>query len=540
MSLLTVVIGGLLFWFGAMYIAFTKPVPASGGSYTEGVLGQPTYVNPLFNQAGEADGDLSRLIYDGLFAYDAKGSLQPRLAEAYEVTDEGRRYVIKLKQGVKWHDGQDLKADDVVFTYKIIQDPAYRSNLRLNWQGVDIERIDDMSLSLTLRKPYFGFLENLTVGILPKHIWENVAPEKFNLVDYNLSPIGSGPYQFSDFKKDSNGNILWYEMHAFPQYSGHTPYISKLTWRFYPDEESLIDAYNRREVMGMSNLSTEKESLLQDRKSTHIYELKQPRSFAVFFNNTKNVALAQKEVRKALSRAVDRESIVNEVLSSKAEPLVSPFTPHMAGYSDLSEKLGFNPEEANKILDENGWVLKDGVREKNGNRLEFTLTAPDYPNLIKTAEALQREWALVGARIEIQTLGVADFQQNVLRPREYEALLYGEAATSFVPDPYSFWHSSQKRDPGLNLALMDNKDVDALLTDARETLSDEERNEKYKEFQSIFAEEAPAVFLYASSYLYVVNDEVQGITVQNIGSPSDRLNDISNWYVKTKRVGKDS
>jgi peptide/nickel transport system substrate-binding protein len=531
------VLGASLFWVGAVYTSMTRPVPAAGGLYTEGIVGQPAYINPLFAQTNEADADLSRLMYDGLFAYDAQGMLRQSLVESYEVADEGKRYVVVLKKNVKWHDGADLTAADAVFTFRIIQDPAYKSPLRQNWQGVDVEQIDDYTLAFNLRKPYFGFLENLTVGILPKHIWENVAPEKFTLVEYNLSPIGTGPYQFSGFKKDSNGDILSYEVNAFPGYFDRAPYIAKMVFHFYPDEDALIDAHNRREVMGISNLVSEKEGALQDRKSTRIYELRQPRLFGVFFNDTKSVALAQKEVRRALSLATDRQKIVDEVFKGRASVLSSPFLPQMKGYAETGEAGAFDADQANRILDENGWVLKDGVREKNGSRLEFTLTAPDWPELVKTADQLRMQWERVGAKVNVSVLGVADLQQSVLRPREYEALLFGEA-TTFNPDPYSFWHSSQKRDPGLNLALFDNKDVDALLTEARETLDDVKRNEKYAEFQRVFAEEVPAIFLYSPSYLYTVSAQVQGIEAENVNHPSYRFQGVTQWYVKTKRVAK--
>jgi peptide/nickel transport system substrate-binding protein len=537
-TLMAIAAGSLAFWFGAVYTAMTTPLPAIGGSYTEGVVGQPAYINPLFAQTSEADADLSQLIYSGLFAYDTQGVLRESLAEKLEVSEEGKRYTVTLRKGVKWHDGQEIQADDAVFTFRIIQDPAYKSPLRQNWQGVEVETVDDYTLAFVLKKPYFGFLDNLTVGILPKHIWENITPEKFSLTDYNLSPVGSGPYQFFDFKKDSSGNILSYEVRAFSEYFEHAPYISKIVFRFYPDEDALIDAYNRREVMGMSNLVPEKEALLQDRKSTQVYALRQPRLFAVFFNELKSASLAQKEVRQALSWATDRQAIVDTVFKGRALSLDSPFLPQMAGYIDATEGNSFDPEKANRIFEEAGWVMKDGVREKNGVRLEFSLTTPDWPELAKTAEILKSQWEQVGARVTVNTLGVADLQQSVLRPREYEALLFGEAATSFNPDPYSFWHSSQKRDPGLNLAMFDHKEADTLLTDAREVLDETKRKEKYAEFQRIFAQEMPAVFLYSPAYLYVVNSQVQGIAAENINAPSNRFQDVWEWYVKTKRVKK--
>jgi len=518
-------------------MSLTKPVPASGGTYTEGVVGQPTYINPLLSQTSDADADIASIVYSGLFSYDAQGRLQPNLADHYEVSEDGMMYTVILKNGVKWHDGEDLTADDVAFTLNIVKDPAYKSPLRPNWQGVDVTASDAHTLVFALKKPYFGFLENLTVGILPKHIWENIAPEKFSLAEYNLSPVGSGPYQFYDFKKDSNGNILTYEVRAFSGYFMKAPYIAKVIFHFYTDGDEVVDAYNRREVLGISNIVTEQESRLQDRKSIHIFELHQPRLFAVFLNGIKSVALAHKEVRQALAYGTNRQEIITSVLGGRGESLSSPFLSQMKGFSDDDGMDTFDKDKAISLLEDNGWVLQDGVREKGGVQLSFTLTTPDWPELVKTADILRAQWEAIGIKADVRVMSVSDLQQNALRPREYDALLFGEA-TSFNPDPYSFWHSSQKHDPGLNLSLFDNKDEDDILAAAREILNDDDRLQKYKQFRDILVDEMPAVFLYSPSYLYVVNSAVQGIDTENINTPSARFQNIASWYMKTSRVRK--
>lgn len=527
----------LLFWVGAIYISMTKPLPAVGGVYSEGVVGQPAYINPLLSQTSDADADIASIIYSGLFSYDTHGQLQPSLAEKYDVSEDGMTYTITLKEGVKWHDGQSLTADDVAFTLNIVKDPAYKSPLRSNWQGVDVVASDARTLVFTLKKPYFGFLENLTVGILPKHIWENIAPEKFSLAEYNLSPIGSGPYQFYDFKKDSNGNILTYEVRAFPDYFAQVPFISKVIFHFYIDGDEMVDAYNRREVLGISNVVAEQEARLQDRKSIHIVELHQPRLFAVFFNGIKSVALAHKEVRQALAYGTNRQEIISQVLAGRGEALSSPFLAQMKGFSEDGNVDIFDKEKAISLLESNGWEVKNDVWEKGGVQLAFTLTTPDWPELVKTADILRKQWEALHIKVDVKVMSVSDLQQNALRPREYDALLFGEA-TSFNSDPYSFWHSSQKHDPGLNLSVFDNKDADDLLATARETLDDDARLQKYKQFRDILRDEMPAVFLYSPSYLYVVNSQVQGIDVEAINTPSARLQNISQWFIKTSRILK--
>ena len=528
----------LVFWLGALYMTSTKPVPEHGGEYIEGMVSQPRYINPILSQTSEADASIAKLIYGGLFAYDATGKLEKRLAEDYAVSPDGKTYTITLKQGVRFHDGQELTSDDVLFTIQAIQNPAYKSPLRASWLSVEVSALDSYTLTLSLKKAYFGFLENLTVGILPKHIWQEIAPENFLLADYNLSPVGSGPYQFSDSEKDSSGNMLSYELRAFSDYFLGAPYIDRVTFHFYPDERSLLDAYARKEVLGINSLVPENVADIEARKSARIYEMTIPRIFGVFFNTTKSVALAYDEVRLALAHATDRDAIVREVLLGKGIPAETAVLPFMTGYAFDTAFPRYDEGRANKILDDANWKRgEDDVRAKDGKVLEFTLMVPDWPELVKTAELLRLQWEKVGVRVIVSVESASDLQQNSIRPREYQALLFGEAAM-IDSDPYSFWHSSQKNDPGRNLALFDDKTVDTALASLREEISGEKRNEYYRTFQEILAKENPALFLYSPTYLSVVNTSVKVVPVVSANAPSDRLNTLSSWYIKTKRVKK--
>jgi peptide/nickel transport system substrate-binding protein len=524
-------------WMNSFYLHFTKAVPKAGGEYVEGIVGQPLYINPLISQTSEADSDLAQLIYSGLFKFDKDGNVVPDLAQDYSVSDDQKEYTVYLRKDATWHDGEALTAQDVFFTYNILLDSTYKSPLRQSLQGVDISMTDDYTIVFSLKNPYVGFLDNLTVGILPKHIWENIAPEKFALAEYNLHPVGSGPYSFSDLQKDSGGNILTLKLAAFKNYYDGKPYVSKLTFNFYPDDSGLIDAYNKKEIMGMGSIPPQNIKDIKNVKSTNVHQLMMPRYFSVFFNQTKSVALATDAVRKALNLSVNRQEIINNVLYGKGVAIASPFFPQMIGYSEQSTQM--NVDEANKILDEAGWVLdkNENIRKKGSANLEFELVTADWPELVQTADLLKQQWEKVGAKIDVKVLTVSDLQQNYIRTREYDSLLFGQAI-SFNPDLYSFWHSSQKHDPGLNLSLFDNKDADSLLENVRQETDLAKRIEDYQKFQTILAQEVPAVFLYSRYYLYPVNTSVQGIDAQSINNPQQRFVDVNKWFVKTKRVLK--
>lgn len=529
--------GGFFFyWISALYVANTREMPEYGGRYREGVAGQPRYINPILSQTSDADADLVRVVFAGLYTYDTEGRLKTAVAESSAVSEDGKIYTVKLKQGVLFHDGTEVTADDVAFTIQAIQNPTNKSPLRQNWQTVDVRVVDKHTILFELRKPYFGFLENLTVGILPKHLWSEISPDRFLLADYNLAPIGCGPYRYVGVTKDANGDILEYELHAFERFFDGVPYISQFVFHFYSDEDSLIDGYLRKEVSGMQGISADGTTRLDERKSTVIREMKTPRSFAVFFNQTGSIALAFDEVREALNWGTNRQIIIEDLLGGRGTEATGPFLPFMDGYAADLAWPTYDQERANRVLDEKGWVRNpEGVREKNGVLLDIELIVPEWPELVKTAELLKAQWQSLGITLKITVMSLGDLQRNAVQTREYQALLYGEQPM-LNQDPYSFWHSSQKRESGLNLALFDNADADEVLAAARETLDEGQRQSLYRDFQIMYLSEMPALFLFSPSYLSVTDGSVHGMGVEKMNASSERLGDVNQWYVKTKRV----
>jgi peptide/nickel transport system substrate-binding protein len=536
---LAVIFVSLFLWVRYIYLQTTVPVPKRGGEYAEGIVGQPIYINPLLSQTSEADADLTQLIYSGLMKYDGKGNLVHDLAERYEISEDKKTYTFFLKPNVLWHDGAEMDADDVKFTIDILQDPAYKSPLRQSWQGVGVRKVDEATVEFTLEQPYFGFLNKLTLGILPKHIWENINPEKFTLADYNLRPVGTGPYSFSDIQKDSSGTIASVNLSSFTGYYDGEPFIPKITVNFYPEDSAAVEAYNQKEVNGLGNLPLERLADIKSKKSTRNHELTIPRFFSLFFNQTKSIVLANDAVRKALALAVDRDEIIEKVLGGKGTAIYSPFLPQMKEFNPEAEKNSFDLEKAKAALEADGWVMNDqkGVREKGGTELGFKILTIDLPELSQTAGLLEEQWKKIGADVEIEILTISDMQQNNIRPREYEALLFGQES-SFDPDLYSFWHSSQKQDPGLNLSLFDNKKGDSLLEEARQEIDVEKRVAKYREFQTILAERIPAIFLFSPYYVYPVSDQLKGLEMKEINSPSWRFAEVAKWFIDTRRVKK--
>ncbi len=527
------------------YYHFTKPVAAYGGSIQEGVIGEPRHINPLLAQS-DADKDLVKLIYSGLLKYNKDGQLVPDLARSYDISPDELNYTIYLKDNAKWQDGEPVTADDVIFTIQTAQNPDYGSFERINWQTIETQKIDDHTLVLKLKNKYAQFLNNLTLPILPEHLWQNIKPINFALSDLNLRPIGSGPYKFSKFQKDSLGQIRLYELSVNDNFYDTKPFIGQVDLKFYGSEDEMINGYNRNEFSDLSVISPENIEKLKFRQRLNMEKLLMPRYFAVFFNQNQNKLLSDKNVRLALSYATDKNALIQKILNGNGIPVDSPILPSITGANQFITVYNHDKDLAAQSLQKAGWEQKDdsGVLIKSSTsnkktttqKLSFTITTSTWPELINAANALKEQWKEVGIDLTVQVLQTPDLQQAI-KDRNYDMLLFGEIIT-LDPDPFSLWHSSQKHDPGLNLALYDNKNADTLLEQARQTLNPQDRLEKYNEFQKQVIDDIPALFLYSPYYLYGQSKNIKGSENRVIATPSERFADIENWYMNTKRVWK--
>ncbi len=518
-----VVIGSLIYIPLSLYFNKTRPIASFGGTYIEGIVGEPRNINPIL-AINDADRDLVRLIYSSLTKYDEKGKLVGDLAESFDVSEDGLIYTFNLKEAV-WHDGQPVTADDVIFTIQSIQNDEYNSPQRMNWKSVEVEKVNDRTVKLTLKNKYAQFLNNTTIGILPRHIWQEVKPINFSLSDLNIEPIGSGPYEFSKFKKNSLGKIQSYELTANKEYYEGRPYIDKIELKLYPSESELITAYNRGDVSNISNISAQNINRLKFQQKLDIKRIKFPRYFTVFFNPNQSELLSELDIRKALNCATDKEKIVEDVLNGEALLIKSPMIPIVLGGVDGITPCEFDQDKAKNLIE-----------GSETEELSITLTTSEWPEFVIVGNILKEQWESVGFNVELQIADITTMQQ-IIKDRSYEALLFGEVL-AIDPDPFSFWHSSQKKSPGLNLAVYDNSEADKLLEEARSTLDPLKRVLSYNKFQEIVKDDSPAVFLYSPLYIYPQDNDVQGNNVEIISIPSDRFSNINSWFISTKRIKK--
>ena len=538
--LLLVFFVGLLGLWVELQKKFAEVVPVEGGTLREGVVGTPYLVNPILAST-DADRDLTMLVYAGLMKSDGKGELEPELAESFAVSDDGLSYAFKLKENLYWHDGETLTSDDIVFTIGLAKNPATKSPIRANWEGVEIEATDRSTIIFRLKKPYAPFLENTTLGILPKHVWKNAAPEQFGLSEFNRQPVGAGPYYVKKVNRNSAGIITAYELKSFGEYALGKPLIPKIELFFYNSEAEMVAAFEQGALNSLGSLSTTASQKIR-RSGFEIKTMTLPRIFGVFFNQNKSEALRNPAVRTALDMAVDKSALVRDVLGGFGAELNGPVPPGIIG--EKEEIAEFNPEEAGSALEKDGWkyseekgTLTKKLKNKTEQELSLTISTANAPELVKTAELVKNMWQAIGVKTEIRLYEIGDLNQSVIRPRDYEGLLFGQVVGR-DPDPFAFWHSSQRNDPGLNIALYANKTVDGILESARTINNTENREKKYGEFVAEIKKDKPAIFLYSPYYLYLVSKRLNVPETTIITTPAERFSNVNEWYLYTTRVWK--
>jgi len=611
----------------SLYLGNTIEVSNSGGRYTEGIVGSPRFINPIY-AARDVDRDMTELIYSGLMKYDENGTVVSDLAESYEILEGGTVFQFKLKENVFWDDGENVNANDVIFTIETLQNASIKSPLRANWLGVKIEKLSEYELNFELDNPSATFLENCTQKIIPKHIWEEISSQNFPLTIYNFKPVGSGLYKIKDLVQDSQGNIKSIEL-AVNAGGTVKPNIPELKFVFFDTEKDAIDALKDGDLDGLAISSSGSYNELKGEAVE--YSLSLPRYFSVFFNSKNSEILADKEVRKALNYATDKNAIVQNVLLGLGSAVDSPVLPAIYGFSDVKVVYSYDLEKAKQILIDRGYATNtEGIMEKtvqktpsfqfsrdlsqgstgnevselqkclaqdpeiypdgtvsgtfgaktkeaviafqekykaeiltpsgltsgngkvlSGTRkklnelcaapstekstLSFTLITGEQENLVNVANELKAQWEKIGVKINIETRDLSSLEQDVIKPRDFEMLLFGEVLGA-TPDPFPFWHSSQIEDPGLNLSQYNNKNADNLLEDNRQSLDAGERQSKLEQFQEILLADVPAVFLYSPHYIYFVSKDVHGINNKIITDSSKRFSGIEKWYIKTKRA----
>lgn len=529
------------------YFQFRTTTPAYGGEYREALIGKVVSITPWLSPENDVDADITKLVYSGLLKYNKDLELVPDLATSWEISEDQKTYTFHLRKNVNWHncekrDDCDIKfgVDDIVFTIENIKDKELNAPHYRTFAGIQVEKVDEETVSFKLQEPFSPFLSTLTIGIMPAHLWQDVPLTSVKLASLSRKPIGTGPFQFDSLVANKNtGAIKEYGLKRNEDYYEKRPYLEKITFNITPDFITAIEAIKAKEVMGISYLPQDMHDELSKEKGVGQYTFNLPQYTAVFFNQRKNEILKDVKVKEALLKAVDKNKIVSDYLNNEAQVIDGPILPGYIGYHADIKKFPYNEDEAKQILDEAKWEIKEENewRQKGEDTLEITLTTIDQKAHLDVAQFIKESWEKVGVKTNLNVVSAEgrEIIKNVISPREYEALLFSEIIGP-DPDPFAFWHSSQVEHPGLNLAMFAQKDADQVLEEARLTNDPERRSQKYVHFQNIMTAYVPALFLYNKTYTYIVSDKIHGIELSRIYGPADRLINIENWYIKTKKT----
>ncbi len=555
----------IVFLGNYLFNQYFVSVAKSGGVHVEGVLGLPRFINPLYSIDRDVDSDLSYLIFSSLFTYNNQGEIVGDLVKDWEMSDDELEYTVYIKEDVKWHSGEDLKADDILFTFYLMKNPDFRSPWQRNLAGIDLEKIDDYTLKFIIQEPYAPLLELLTFGILPRFAWEATNSDFILLSDLNLKPIGSGPYKFKSLTRNTGGEIREYRLELNEYYYGKRPYINEILFKFFFDYPQLLQALNNQEVDAVSYLPANFISQIVAKNSFNIHNLALPQINALFFNQSIDY-LKDENIRKALAISLNRDKLIEKAVYNFADRSDGPLPISNIAYNNNLNPLAYSLSQAKELLSQSGWtiinyndldeeenvVLRDKIKEYSEENdidinkkylvnkeeekilvIELSYINSNENNIL--AKHIKDYWGRLGIRVKTNVLSIEEFQSKILNERDFEILLQKQMIGS-DPDVSAFWHSSQK-DSGLNLINYQNFEIDEILNKARQlSSSPEERIEKYQEFQKILVNDLPAIFLYSSNYLYIQNKKLKGFSGEVLIEPRHRFNSISDWYLRTRKI----
>ncbi len=516
--------------------------PTTGGVYSEGLVGSFGRLNPVLDYYNPADRDVDYLLYSGLIRFDDRGIPKAELAESWGISQDGTIYNFSIRPQAVWHDGKPVTSEDVLFTVELLRDEAMPipDDIRQMWEEIEVKAIDQKTLQFILPAPFAPFLDYLTFGMLPKHLLGELTPEEIIASEFNLEPIGSGPYQFEQLLTNE-GEITGVILNLFDQYYKEKPFIEQIVLQYYPDARSALDAYRDGEIMGISQVTPDVLPEVLAEPELQVYTGRTPQLSIIFLNlNDPELPFFQEaQIREALLMGLNRQWMVDRLLDGQAFIADGPIFPGTWAYYDGVERVPYDSEAALQLIKEAGYTIPAGgesVREKDGVPLSFELLHPDTEKHAAVAEVIQQDWSRLGVVVDLKAVPYNELVEEYLEPRAYQAALVDINLTQTPdPDPYPFWDQAQVTG-GQNYSQWDDRQASEYIERARVTTDLGERAKEYGNFQVRFANEIPALPLIYPVYTYAVDEQVRGVSMGPLFDTSGRFATISEWYLVARRA----
>jgi peptide/nickel transport system substrate-binding protein len=524
---------------------FIEPA-ATGGVYVEGLVGSPIRLNPLLDEFNQVDRDVDRLVFSRMIRFDSLGNPQPELAESFGVAVTGDIFNVQLRENALWQDGTPVTTSDVLFTIELMRngEMPVSSDVRDLWNSVEVVAFDALNLQFRLKDPYVPFIDYLSFGILPRHLLEGKSPQEIINDPFNLLPVGSGPYQVVDLRT-SNGEIVEVVLEAFEDYYMGAPNIEQVVFKYYDSSQEALEAYQQGEILGIGSVTPDVLSDVLAEENLSVYSVPVPNMTMLLFNlgETGPSFFDDSTVRQALATGLNRPWMINQALDGQGVVANSPIMTGSWAYFSEVVTYDYNPEEAIKMLRNDGYGLPaEGslVREKDGERLSFELVYPDQEEATILAEMIKDYWAAIGVEVTLTPVSPDALIRDYLEPGTYQAALVKLRLYDLPdPDPYAFWHQSSITS-GQNFSQWDDRRASEYLERARITPNRVERTRLYRNFQIHFSRELPAIPLFYGIYNYPIDQQVTGVQLGPLYDPADRFDHIYQWSLETGTIIEDA
>lgn len=502
------------FWFGDSYAenSFTE-----GGTYTEATLGEVSSLNPLFATTS-SEKTLSKLMFATLSAVDYSGHIGIGLAKSITPSENGKVWTVKLRDNLKWSDGEPITNGDVIFTAGLIKNPAVNSVYGSNLARVGVAENENGEIVFSLPSEYADFMTALNFPIVPKHILGDIDPKKIIEHQFSNAPVTSGAFTFNAMQSELNSKEKVFYLSSNPDYYKGATLLNSFAVHTYESKDKIIAALNSGVVTGTAELSGAEAG--QVSKSKFNTKNSSLNAGAFMFFNLSRDSVSNVAVRQAIRQGIN----LNEIRAEAPDALAMdyPLLPSQITLSEYPEIPGYNFDEA-----------KAKVQElSGGEKIHLDLAALNSGYLPKVAEKVKSELENLGFMVDLTIYEEnQDFVNNVISKRGYDILIYS-IELGATPDLIPYYHSSQASSAGLNLSNYRNALVDDLLLGARSILDEELTAKKYEAFLGYWAEDVPAIGLYQPNLTYYYNKNVRVFSENvKLATALDRFVDVNSWSV---------
>jgi peptide/nickel transport system substrate-binding protein len=540
----------------------TSPGYAETRAYREGILGHPMSVSPL-TATTQADRDLVALIFSGLVRNGPDGTIVPDLAERWSVDADGRVWTFVLRPDARWHDGEPVTADDVVYTIQTLQDPAYAGPGATSWSEVDVRAVSPTEVTFTLDSPLGGFLQAATQPIAPAHLLGEVPIGLLPDHPFGQQPVGSGPFALASLDAD-RAELVPAET-ALPPDVGEapdpsaaptdslttasptlrperpTPYLSGIEFDFFDDPAALISAYRAGELDAASGLAPAVAADLASGADSRLLRYPGSTLTTVLLNlRPDHPEFRDPSVRTALLAAIDRVGIIDTVYASAAAAAPGPIPPSSPLFDPAAEPpIDLSIDAATKALKKAGWTKKDDGWYPPGAKAPLTIEvlSPEMaanPAAYGAADAVVAGWKVLGLGATHVALPPAEFVTDRLTPGKFAAAVT-DVTIGLDPDLYPLLASSQTRTGGSNIAGVQDPALDALLKAARAPGTPADRYKAYSALQTQLGKGRYLLPLAFQDETVVLRDTVSGPVARQVAGPADRFWDVLTWRLAADR-----